>query len=137
MRELDDLLQKDNQFGSSPNSGRGDIDRRGSNLDTLALIRVKLLSHKSKITKFLDNVQLDQCQEKPDELDNRDGHLDAILDKVDVIAARMQARNERPSAKRDDDDKEVWKQFRRELIAEGFSAQVLEHHRVCYFRSSP
>lgn len=97
------------------------------------MIRVKLLNHKSKLTKFLDNVQLDHCRGNPEELDNRDGHLDAILDKVDIIAARIQAQNGRPSTRQNDDGKEVWKQFRRELIADGFSDEVLDQHRVCLF----
>lgn len=30
----------------------------------------------------------------------------------------------------EDDDKEVWKSFRRELVAEGFSSDVLTRHKV-------
>ncbi|KAG9240486.1 hypothetical protein BJ878DRAFT_403372, partial [Calycina marina] len=29
----------------------------------------------------------------------------------------------------DDDDREVWRQFRRELVAEGFSSDVLQQHK--------
>jgi len=45
--------------------------------------------------------------------------LDVILDKVDKIATKMQQKNRSVMTNYDDDDKEVWKQFRRELVAEG------------------
>ncbi|KAF8866981.1 hypothetical protein BDZ45DRAFT_719969 [Acephala macrosclerotiorum] len=127
LRELDDLVREYNRLNhasSSPTSSR----RRGGNLDTLGLIRVKLLSHKSKLTKLLDNIQLEE--NVPEELDNQDGHLDTILDKVDSIAARIGSQNRKgASVTHNGDDREVWKQFRRELIAEGFSLEVLDHHR--------
>ena len=63
-------------------------------------------------------------------LDNHGGQLDIILDKVDGIAARMGQTNGSIMTNYDDDDKEVWKQFRRELVAEGFSSDVLQQHKV-------
>jgi hypothetical protein len=127
LRELDDLVQEHNRISSTPSPTRGDINRRGSALDTLGLIRVKILSHKSKLTKFLDNIQLHQDEKTQEELDNHDGHLDAILDKVDIIAARIQFQNNR--SMKNNDDTEVWKQFRQELLEEGFSSMVLEQHK--------
>ncbi|KAG9233759.1 hypothetical protein BJ875DRAFT_345853, partial [Amylocarpus encephaloides] len=59
------------------------------------------------------------------------GHCNnVILDKVDGIAARMGAQRS-GSIRRgyDDDDKEVWKDFRRELVAEGFSSKILQQHK--------
>jgi hypothetical protein len=58
------------------------------------------------------------------------GQLDTILDKVDSIASRMSQKSSSIMASYDDDDREVWKQFRRELIAEGFSSSVLQQHKV-------
>lgn len=68
-------------------------------------------------------------------LDNHGGQLDVILDKVDGIAARMAPPRREGSVltSYEDDDREVWKQFRRELIAEGFSSDVLQQHKVCWF----
>jgi hypothetical protein len=62
-------------------------------------------------------------------LDNQDVQLDVILDKVDAIAAIGQ-RSGSILTGYDDDDKEVWKQFRRELIKEGFSDDILAQHKV-------
>jgi hypothetical protein len=53
-----------------------------------------------------------------------------ILDKVDTIAARMSShKSGSVMTSYDNDDKEVWKDFRRELVAEGFSGSVLQQHK--------
>jgi hypothetical protein len=87
-------------------------------MDTLGEIRVKLISHKTSLTLFLDTIQLHQSGKMATTLDNHGGQLDVILDKVDTIAARMGQRSGSIMTSYDDDDKEVWKQFRRELVAE-------------------
>jgi hypothetical protein len=101
-------------------------------MDTLGAIRVKLISHKSSLTLFLDQIQLHQSGKLATTLDSHGGQLDVILDKVDSIAARM-GQNSGSIMTYDDDDKEVWKQFRRELVAEGFSSDVLTQHKVRSF----
>lgn len=63
-------------------------------------------------------------------LDVQSGQLDVILDKVDKIATKMQQKGGSVLTNYDDDDREVWKQFRRELVAEGFSSDVLQQHKV-------
>jgi hypothetical protein len=102
-------------------------------MDTLGTIRVKLISHKSSLTLFLDTIQLHQSGKMATTLDNHGGQLDVILDKVDLIAARMGQKSGSIMTTYDDDDKEVWKQFRRELVAEGFSSDVLTQHKVRSF----
>lgn len=105
----------------------------GSNeLDALGSIRVKLLSHKTTLTLFLDTIQLHQSGKVERKLESHGGQLDAILDKVDNIASRMGHREGSIMTSYEDDDKEVWKQFRRELVAEGFSSDVLRQHKVCF-----
>lgn len=99
-------------------------------MDTLGSIRVKLISHQTRLTSFLDRIQLHQSGEMAPTLDNQDGQLDVILDKVDAIAARIGQRSGSILTGYDDDDKEVWKQFRRELIKEGFSDDILAQHKV-------
>lgn len=141
LRQLDELLQKYGRLGggnspsSSPSSARvfWERIRFGSNeLDNLGSIRVKLLSHKTTLTLFLETIQLHQSGKVSQKLDNHAGQLDSILDKVDNIVARMgQKTGGSVMTSYDDDDKEVWKQFRRELVAEGFSSDVLQQHKVC------
>lgn len=138
MRELDGLLMKygrlstSNAGGSSPTSPRILWERVkfGSNeMDKLGAIRVKLISHKTSLTLFLDTIQLHQSGKMASTLDNHGGQLDVILDKVDKIATKMQAKGGSVMTNYDDDDKEVWKQFRRELVAEGFSSDILQQHK--------
>jgi hypothetical protein len=134
LKQLDGLLQKYGRLsngGSSPSKIIRDKVKLGSNeMDTLGSIRVKLISHQTSLTSCLDTIQLHQSGEMATTLDNQDGQLDIILDKVDAIAARMGHRSGSIMMGYEDDDKEVWKQFRRELIAEGFSADVLTQHKV-------
>jgi len=140
LRQLDGLLMKygrlstNNGGGNSPSSPRVLWDRMkfGSNeMDQLGGIRVKLISHKTSLTLFLDTIQLHQSGKMVTTLDNHGGQLDNILDKVDRIATKMlQKSGGSVMTNYDDDDKEVWKDFRRELIAEGFSSDVLQQHKV-------
>ena len=145
LRQLDGLITKYGRLsdasvgsaGSSPTKTRVLWEKMkfGSNeMDQLGGIRVKLISHKTSLTLFLDTIQLHQSGKMATKLDNQTGQLDIILDKVDNIAARMTQRSGSVMTSYDDDDKEVWKQFRRELVAEGFSSDVLQQHKV---RSEP
>ena len=134
LRQLDILLQKYGRLGDqSPSSPRDlwDKVKFGSNeMDQLGGIRVKLISHKTSLTLFLDTIQLHYSGRMSRMLDVHGEHLDTILDKVDAIAARMSQRAGSVMTTYDDDDKEVWKQFRRELISEGFSSDVLQQNKV-------
>ncbi|TVY33075.1 hypothetical protein LSUB1_G008435, partial [Lachnellula subtilissima] len=138
LRQLDGLLQKYGRLGTdgggnSPSAPRvlWDKVRFGSNeMDQLGVIRVKLISHKTSMTLFLDTIQLHESGKMSTTLDNHGGQLDIILDKVDSIASRMgQKSGGSVMTSYDDDDKEVWKQFRRELVSEGFSSSVLQQHK--------
>ncbi|KAH8812077.1 hypothetical protein F5884DRAFT_784305 [Xylogone sp. PMI_703] len=135
LRQLDQLIQK---YGRLAHSDRSPTSPRvlwekvrfGSNeMDQLGAIRVKLISHKTSLTLLLDTIQLRQCGDMSNVLESHGDQLDVILDKVDNIAARMGQRSRSTFTTYEDDDKEVWKQFRRELIAEGFSSDVLQQHK--------
>ncbi|RDL39608.1 uncharacterized protein BP5553_03948 [Venustampulla echinocandica] len=137
LRQLDGLLQKygrlaTDRSGSPASTGvsRDRIQFGRNELDQLGSIRVKLISHKNNLTMFMDRIQLDQSIVMPANLENDEGQLDVILDKVDSIAARMGPTSAGVmGGYDDDDDREVWKQFRRELVIEGFSGDILEQHK--------
>jgi hypothetical protein len=124
LRELDDLISK---HAGTPQAANGRVwDEH--DMDQLGQIRVKLISHKKGLTAFLDELQLQQDEDSGVVLpDNRDGHLDIILDKVDNIAEKMTREG---GIGFEDDGKEVWKVFKRELVTEGFSSEVLEENKV-------
>lgn len=138
LKQLDGLLQKHGRLSngrSSPSSPRVSWDKikLGSNeMDTLGAIRVKLISHQTSLTSSLNKIQLHHAGDADISLDIQDGQLDVILDKVDAIAARMIQGPGSILTAYDDDDTEVWKRFRRELIAEGFSSDVLAQHKVFF-----
>jgi hypothetical protein len=134
LRQLDELLMKYGRLGD----GRGGEGQRlwdkirfgNAEMDQLGDIRMKLINHKTSITMLLETVQLHETGRMAAAIDNHGGQLDMILDKVDHIAARIGQKNGSIMTTYDDDDKEVWKQFRRELVAEGFSSDVLQQHKV-------
>lgn len=137
LKQLDELLQKYGRLGREKDgSGKRlwDQIRFGSaEMDELGSLRMKLINHKTSITVFLDTIQLHESGRMSATLDVHGEQLDAILDKVDKVAARMGNRMDGGGSvltTYDDDDKEVWKQFRRELVAEGFSSDVLMAHKV-------
>ncbi|KAM3069530.1 hypothetical protein ACMFMG_005635 [Clarireedia jacksonii] len=136
LRQLDELLLKYGRLASDAGMGSTggrmlwDRMRFGSNeMDQLGGIRVKLISHKTSLTLFLDTIQLHENGKMSKNLNLQGEQLDIILDKVDNIAAKMAQSAGSLMTSYEDDDKEVWKQFRRELVAEGFSSDVLQQHK--------
>jgi hypothetical protein len=130
LKQLDGLLKKHERMSNGGSSARK-VKLGSSDMDTLGSLRVKLISHQTSLTSFLDRIQLHKSGNMEPTLDIQDGQLDVILDKVDAIAARMGGqRTGSILTGFDDDDKEVWKQFRWELIKEGFSSDVLAQHKV-------
>lgn len=134
LHQLDGLLKKYGRLNSakSATSSRPSWDkvRLGSDeMDTLGEIRVKLISQKRNLAQSLDTIDSHQYAEMSQTLDHQNGQLDAILDKVDELAARTDdEKTIWPTY--GDMDKMAWKQFRQELITEGFSKEVLEKHKV-------
>lgn len=108
----------------------------GTEMDDLAEIRIKLLNHKTTISVFMDALQLResgrlavQMNEHGGHLETHGGQLQTLLKKVDGIAATMGQKAGSRMTAYDDDDEEVWRQFRRELIREGFSSGELQKHK--------
>ncbi|KAJ8068643.1 hypothetical protein OCU04_002345 [Sclerotinia nivalis] len=136
LKQLNGLLLEYGRLfeGSGVENGSSKISwdkkRFGSNeMDRLGAIRVKLISHKTSLTVFLDTIQLQENGKMKMGLNVQGEQLDIILDKVDHIAAKMSHRGGPFMTSSENGDKEVWKQFRRGLILEGFSSDVLQQHK--------
>ncbi|KAI9647097.1 hypothetical protein NHQ30_005099 [Ciborinia camelliae] len=125
LKQLDGLLLKYGRVFEGDGGGFGSKE-----MDQLGGIRVKLISHKTSLTLFLDSIQLHENDKMANNLDFQGENLDKILDKVDHIAAKISQKDGTLMTRYEDDDTEVWKQFRRELISEGFSSDVLQQHKV-------
>ncbi|KFY10342.1 hypothetical protein V491_07695, partial [Pseudogymnoascus sp. VKM F-3775] len=135
LEDLEGLLRKygdirnDDKSGSATGRLWNQIKFGSIEMDQLGSVRVKLINHKTNITALLDTIQLRESSRVATTLDNHGGQLDVILDKVDSIASRMGQRAASLMTTYEDDDKEVWKSFRRELVMEGFSSDVLTRHK--------
>lgn len=143
LRQLDVLLKKYGRSttqiggGTSPNTSGVSWNRMklGSDeMDQLGDIRVKLISHKRKLTSCLDTIQ-SPAERMGTSPAHHEAQLNDMLDKVDDIIERFQS-NE-GNFTNYDDDRETWKEFRRELMAEGVSSSVLEKHKVSWSRCNP
>ncbi|TGO24580.1 hypothetical protein BPAE_0099g00160 [Botrytis paeoniae] len=136
LRQLDGLLGR---------YGRNGGGRLGSNeMDQLGGIRVRLISHKKNISHFLDSLlheDEDGDANGTEGLDGK-GELDMLLDKVDDIAAdrsrRVGTSQMMGSENEDEEDNlQIWKWFRRNLIEEGVNRVFLERHKdvlIAYIR---
>jgi len=132
--------------------------RFGSQTEELGVIRGKLISYTSTIAVLLDTMHLrssNRIEDKIDGVDNGIRRLERKIDdrftdavgNVDGSFARMrreiriissQAKSEQRNGSSlsllsfstyAGDNKEVWKEFRSELIKKGFNSQTLSKHR--------
>lgn len=134
LQQLDGLLQKYCNINGEPGLARlWDRMRFGTTeMEELAEIRMKLMNHKTTITVFTDAVQLKETGRLATQINKHGGHLEthgsqlqSILDKVDGIAVRMGQQAGSRMTAYDNDDTDVWRQFRRELIDSGISSELL------------
>ena len=94
----------------------------------LVAIRAKILSHKTSMTLLIDTIQLHSSRSKVTLPEAQAEQLDTILDAVDRLAGKLVRRNKASNI--DKNEKELWKQFRAELVAEGFSYEILQQNKV-------
>ena len=144
LKQLDTILEKYGLVDSSGDDAeRGQANATGNGharaikgmedreRDMVALIRTKLANQKTNIDIFLDTVQLHNPSRAPRPLDlenTDDRQLNSIKDKVDAIASRLFRR--RGSGANSENEEDMWQQFCSELVAEGFSSEVLRKNKV-------
>jgi hypothetical protein len=137
LRQLDRLLQFRSEVNAKSQwSLEEKLAKRRSDADKMAqleAIRVTIISCSTSLALLADTIQLYRSGKIPKISDSSNAiQLGNILDKVDLIVSRMGQKNSQNSA----DDKEVWKQFRKELVAEGFSARIPAQHKVSQLPAS-
>lgn len=93
----------------------------------LSIIKHKLVGDKTSVEMFLDAVQL-HAENKPARVVEGQEGLEKIKDVVDEIATKL-FRNRNEGSFTDDEDG-LWREFKIELEAQGFSPQVLRKHKV-------
>lgn len=143
--DIDNLLR--GYAGLNPERGVPSKSRRawhrfrfGFKIENLAGIRSKLIICTSTISVLLDTMQLKATGRVECKIDDGIakvmGSFDHMRKAIDDIAARARATEDTDSmlslsslSTHTEDDKEVWRQFRRELHAQGFRGCTLDNHR--------
>ncbi|KAI0103829.1 hypothetical protein GGR51DRAFT_243619 [Nemania sp. FL0031] len=140
-KQLDTILEKYFDGGSDTSGISGvsehrvlvnDSDKGWTMLDSVELekidlIRGKLASQKLNIHMFLDTIQLHNPSKSRQLVDTNSTDLEAIKDKVDVIASRICQRQNSGFSESEDD--QLWEQFRDALEDDGFSKDVLRKNQ--------
>ena len=100
-------------------------------LERLDLLRRKLISYTSSLAVLLETFQLATTSRVERKVDGGFEHMREVLDHI-VSAARGKHRigSVLTLSTHPEDDKEVWREFRRELLLEGFGSQ-----KLCQYKS--
>jgi hypothetical protein len=136
LRTLDGILNKYNALSEEKRSvtklwkkvqfGNGEM------LD-LAELRLKIATSTSALTLFLNLLSIGSQGKVESYMESQGGDLKEMRRSLNWITASMQAKAPKDGegsilTTYAGDDKAIWKDFRRELIREGFSSEVLERH---------
>jgi hypothetical protein len=124
LKQLETVLEKFDATGSHDTNVLA---------DRIAAVRSRLASETTSVDMFLDTVQLHNPANAAPEVAIQGGdesNLEGIKDKVDNIAAKLFRRWDTRGDALDDEDR-MWQEFKSELEMEGFSAQILQQHKVC------
>ncbi len=136
LRTLDGILKKYNALSEEKRSATKLWKKvqfgNGEMLD-LAELRLKVATSTSALTLFLNLLSIGSQGKVESYMESQGDELKEMRRSLNWITASMQAKA--PKAGEGSilttyagDDKAIWKDFRRELIREGFSSEVLERH---------
>ena len=114
-------------YGGLSKSRRSTWDRIRFGQQNLTGLRVKLILQINTLGTYLDIVGISAIGRVEDNV----RELPKMIKVIDSLAAEIRAGRREGSAMTtyENDEKEVWRQFRRELIAEGFSSEDLKRSR--------
>ena len=114
-------------YGGLSKSRRSTWDRIRLGQQNLTGLRVKLILQINTLGTYLDIVGISAIGR----VENNVREVPKMIKVIDYLAAEIRAGRREGSAMTtyENDEKEVWRQFRRELIAEGFSSEDLKKSR--------
>ncbi|KAL8929036.1 MAG: hypothetical protein Q9208_001479 [Pyrenodesmia sp. 3 TL-2023] len=95
-------------------------------------IRDKISSHASALTLYLNLVSTGSIGRIEKQMEDAGGDLKEVKKAVNNLTARLAIGPHSEGSvltSRTDDDKAVWKEFRRSLLKEGFNSSFLKEHR--------
>lgn len=126
VRELDAVVMR---FRSLSSSRKKNWDRVRLGTKDLGALRTKLTQHTSSITAYLETVGLGSLARIEDRLNTIP---DQILQGIDGLAAEIRAGRREGSVMTtyEDDEKDVWRQFRRELVTtDGITSSTIHRYK--------
>ena len=135
LKTLENILVKYNSLSGEQRSGRKLWQRikfGNGEMQDLAELRATLVYHTSAISLFLNMVSIGSIGRVERQMDEAGGDLRDIRIALNGITAHLLAGNNRESSVLTtyaDDDKAVWKEFRRELVKEGFSSSIVRQYK--------
>ena len=133
---LDQILTKYNALGEQERSGRKlwqKIKFGNGKMADIAEMRAKLTYYTSAMSLFLNMVSMGTMGRVERQMNDTGGDLKEIKAAVNGITAHLMSSNNRHEGSvltaYADDDRAVWKEFRRELLGDGFSSSVIRKHK--------
>ena len=133
---LDQVLTKYNALGEQERSGRKlwqKIKFGNGKMADMAEMRAKLTYYTSAMSLFLNMVSMGTMGRVERQMNDTGGDLKEIKAAVNGITAHLMSSSNRHEGSvltaYADDDRAVWKEFRRELLGDGFSSSVIRKHK--------
>jgi hypothetical protein len=135
LRVLSQILEKYNALSDEERSFTKlwqKIRFGNGEMQDLMEIRQKISTYTSAITLFLNLLLIGSQGRVERYMDSQGGELKGMRDHLNWITASLQAKTREGSVLTSyaEDDKAFWKDFRRELIKEGFSSAVLSRYKA-------
>lgn len=136
LNALDQVLTKYNALSEQERSGRQlwqKIRFGNGKMTDMADLRARLMYYTSAMSLFLNMVSLGTMGRVERQLNDAGGDLKEIKKSVNETVAEMMSKSKGPEGSiftaYADDDQAVWREFRRELVQDGFSSSVITRHK--------
>ena len=135
LRVLDQILEKYSALSEVERSGRKlwqNIKFGNGEMADLADYRSKVVYYTSAISLWLNMISIGTMGSVEKQMNDAGGDLKEIKEALNGITAHLIAKDHSEGSvltTYPDDDKLIWKEFRRELIADGFSSSVIGKHK--------
>ena len=135
LRQLDKILNKYNALSEQERSGRKlwqKVRFGNGEVGDIGKLRSKVVLYTSNMTFYLNMVSMGAVGRIEQKMNNAGGILKDLQLAVNSITAHFIAKStyeESVFTSYADDEKTVWREFRRELVRDGFSSSVIRNHK--------
>ncbi|CAF9930905.1 hypothetical protein IMSHALPRED_008311 [Imshaugia aleurites] len=136
VQTLDKVLDKFNALSEEQRSGRklvAKIRFGNGQMGDLVDLRAKITYYTSVLSLYLNMVAAGSMGRIEKQMEEAGGDLRELKTAVNSITAKLMAGSNKEGSiltSYADDDKAVWREFRRELVKDGFSSSSLKKHKV-------